>query len=182
MEISKKSLFLYIIIGILILMNVGSIATLWAWRFGEHSKPPIENMQSMDKNAPHQKGRLLFEKELNFSKQQLAEADKLRESHFSEMIRIGEEIRNCKDEITTLLSKPDSLKLKDLINKIGEKQKEGEYNNYDHFLKLRNLCDDKQKIKFDELLKEIFRPMHPEMMQGRMPNRPESDEPPPPLK
>jgi len=158
MEISKKSILLIVVIGILILLNVATLTTLWVSRCKEPGPP-----QMIDK-LPSPKGRLMFEKELNFSKQQLEAVDKLREEHFANVQNIMDDIRKNKDELFNLLKNPDSLKVLDLTGKIGTEQKEIELASFYHFQKIRNLCDDKQKVKFDEIFKEIINPgpPHPE--------------------
>lgn len=160
MEISKKSILLIVIIGILILLNVASLTTLWVWKF----RAPFPFPFPMNEKLPSPKGRLIFEKELNFSKQQLDAVDKLREEHFAGVQKIMDDIRKNKDELFALLKNPDSLKVNDLTGKIGNDQKEMERAIFNHFQKIRNLCDEKQKAKFDEIFKEIINPgpPHPE--------------------
>jgi len=162
MQISKKGIILGVIIAILILLNVVTIATMWVWKIkSPHPAPQTEMMHKPD-------GRSIFEKELNFTPQQLDSLDKYRKEHFESVRKYMDESKEYKDELFDQLKNPDNAKVQELISKIAEDQKNIEMETFNHFMKIRNLCDDNQKEKFSEIFKKI---LVPEPREKRMMNQ-----------
>jgi periplasmic protein CpxP/Spy len=156
MDFLIKSKILYIIIGILIVLNLLSLGTLWFWKSrGEH-RPPHMEQDHMKKD-----GKMFLTKELNLSKTQSDEIDKLRDEHFKKISPFFEDIHKLKDSLFALLPSKDSSKFVEIANKIGAKQSELELETFRHFQKVRDILDDTQKQKFDVILKDMVKPEGP---------------------
>ena len=92
--------------------------------------------------------------ELHFNENQREQFGVLFESHQQKMQTIkmrGKELHDLMfDElaITNESNKSDSL-----INLIGENRKSGEKELFKHLSEVRTLCNEKQKVKFDRIIK-----------------------------
>jgi Spy/CpxP family protein refolding chaperone len=165
MQISKKGVALGVIIAILIILNIITLTTIWTWKPAESRPAPQgEMMYKPD-------GRMVFEKELNFTPQQMDSVDKYRKEHFDVIHKYMDESKKYKDELFEQMKNPDNAKVQELISKIADVQKNIETETFNHFMKIRNLCDDKQKEKFSEIMKKILvpEPRDKKMMDGEMP-------------
>jgi hypothetical protein len=95
-------------------------------------------------------------KELGFNEAQTLQFDQLKEDHFTfvqpKMERIGELKR-------TLMNTLDRTKAKNLTFEIGKLEGEIDYLTFEHFAKVREICDDQQKQKMDEIKKRISQRM-----------------------
>jgi Spy/CpxP family protein refolding chaperone len=173
MDFLIKSKILYIIIGILIVLNILSIGTLWVWKIKDRHHPPPMSQSHMPKD-----GKMFLMKELNLSKTQSDEMDKLRDEHFKKVGPIVENIHKLKDELFAQMPLKDSNKSVEITNKIGAKQAELELETFNHFQKVRNILDDSQKQKFDILIKDIVKPEGPPPFPPGLPGE-HPDMPPP---
>ena len=163
MDLINKNKLLFVIIGILVILNILSLGALWLFRFkGPHHPPPQEEMH-MQMNQPPKDGKMFFEEELKLTKEQTEQFQKLRDEHFIKINTIQEDMHKLKDDMYNLLisKNPDSVKAAEIAGKISDKQKDLELATYSHFKKLRDLCTDEQKAKFDILIKEILNKMGP---------------------
>ena len=156
MDFLIKSKILYIIIGILIVLNILSVGSLWFWKVKDRHRPPNMSQQHMKKD-----GKMFMMKELNLTKTQSDDIDKLRDEHFKKVKLIFEDIHKLKDELFAQLPLKDSNKVIENTNKIGAKQSELELETFRHFQKVRDLLDDTQKSKFDIIIKDIIKPEGP---------------------
>lgn len=121
------------IIGGLILLNVFLVG--WQW-FGPRKHPP----------RPED----ILRKELSLTDSQMdAYRDLIRE-HRVIADPIEGDMLNLRKQFLNYEA-PDSTK-KALAEAIGKKQAEFEISLFDHFKKVRVLCTDQQKKKFDEVL------------------------------
>jgi hypothetical protein len=173
MDFLIKSKILYIIIGILIVLNILSVGSLWFWKVKDRHRPPNMNQQHMKKD-----GKMLLMKELNLTKTQSEETDKLREEHFKKINPILEDIHKLKDELFAQLPLKDSIKSFEIASKIGAKHTELELETVRHFQKIRELLDDSQKSKFDLIIKDIIKPDGPPPFPHGIPGE-HPDSPPP---
>ena len=150
----KKNIFLYILIGFLIIVNGFFL---------------FNYMGKSNDNKPQdpQRNRDFIVKELGFNKTQLEQFREHSEDHHETMMQLSEEIRNLKDNLFDKLT-DDSMNdatldsISSLICEI-EKQKDKEV--FTHFKMIQDLCNDKQKEKFKIILKDALR-------QGDQGNRP----------
>ncbi|MDD5361769.1 MAG: hypothetical protein PHN88_06525 [Ignavibacteria bacterium] len=160
MDFVKNKYGLYIIIGVLVIVNILTIGFLWLNRpngpAGVTLLPPPP--------------RLLLEDELSFSPDQVKKFEALREEHRNNVQKLGEEIRIYKDSLFDNVKTGDDAKAKIYASEITEKQSALELMTYEHFKALRGICDDKQKTKFDSLIKDIVRSM--EQQRNHLQNNP----------
>jgi protein CpxP len=133
-----------ILVIVLAIMNVSLLAVMWFHR------PPMG--EGPDGN-PRDRSRFLM-RELHLNEAQREQFDVLFESHQQKMEKIkmrGKELHDLMfDElaITNETNKSDSL-----INLIGENRKIGEKELFEHLSEIRALCNEKQKVKFDRIIK-----------------------------
>ena len=154
MQISKKGVIWGVIIAILIVLNIATLTTMWVWE----ARIPYSMPQRTMINKPD--GRKIFEKELNFNQQQMDSVDKFRKEHFDIVQKYMDESKKYKEELIEQMKNPDNVKVQNLISKIADNEKNIETETFNHFMKIRNLCDDKQKEKFSEIFKIIITNRH----------------------
>ena len=72
-----------------------------------------------------------------------------------------DKIRTAKEKLWNNLSEADtaSISAESISAEIGNDQKEIELVTFRHFQKVRELCDENQKKKFDEVIKEVINMM-----------------------
>ena len=179
----KPKLLTGIIIALLVL-NFGILAFMWFHISRLHRSlihenhdmpPPHEQMERFHSGPPagDVKGFLINELKLNPKQQE--EIEKLRVEHFNSVKQIKDDMRKNKDELYRLYSNSqmDTNRINQLAENISNEQKQIELNTFYHFRKVRDLCDDNQKKKFDEIIGEVLKMMAP------LPPLPNSSMPPP---
>lgn len=152
----KPKLLTIVIIGLFVL-NFGTLAFLWFHRApGPHPESMRQQMNGQ-MNGP----RGFLEGQLNFSEKQKDDAMKLREEHMKTMKAIRDSIHTLKDKLFDLIAvtPTDSPKVSALVQAIGDEQKQIELATFYHFQKIRALCDDNQKQKFDKIMKDVIKTM-----------------------
>ncbi len=79
-----------------------------------------------------------------------------KEDFFKTMKPLWSEIRSLKDSLYGNMEKgtADSISLK-LMNIIGEKSQQADSTMFAHFISLRALCTDEQKIRFDTIVPKL---------------------------
>ena len=102
----------------------------------------------------HQKPPHIFlYNELNFNESQLKEVMPFKDAHHQKMKQIDGEILQLKDQFFKSISENnkiiDSDSIADLIG-VNEAKKDKEV--FSYFKKIRSVCDDNQKKKFDEII------------------------------
>jgi Spy/CpxP family protein refolding chaperone len=133
-----------LLVVVLAIMNISLLAIMWVHR------PPMGEGAG---GSPRDRSRFLIH-ELHLNENQREQFDVLFESHQQKMEKIkmrGKELHDLIfDElaITNETNKSDSL-----INLIGENRKIGEKELFEHLSKVRALCNEKQKVKFDRIIK-----------------------------
>lgn len=150
--------FLKIIIVFLLLINLSTILFMWLHR-------------------PHREGEVrgFFEKELQFSPQQVDSFDVLKEEHRNNMEQLKAKSKQLHDAYFDLLKNPsvDTATVSKAALQLAMLKEQEEKVTFYHFQKVRALCNEAQKIKFDKIIKEAARHMGP----SRGPR--EEDGPPP---
>ena len=134
---------LVLLVAILLVANLGLMLYFFGFRHaqrtGEFPARPVTDF---------------IQKQLGFNPDQAARFQQLRDQHKAEVKPVIDEIKKLKDSLYSLLQKPqlnDTLAV-NLIDKIGEKQKEWGLMIFHHFQKVRAICDSSQLPKFDTLV------------------------------
>lgn len=178
MEPTTKNKVLYIVLAILVLLNLVSVGSMWMMRFCgrppmiekgmEHEMREHQGMQGPNGmhgqfGDPNQKdGRMFLARELNFTPEQSEKFVKLRDEHFASSKKVIEEMhKSMEDMMEQLKSKDNDAKVEEYANQTAAKQKELQMMAFKHFKSIREICDDKQKEKFDSILKDVARMMPP---------------------
>ena len=173
MNYFDKNKILTIAVVALIITNLGILVYLWYERTQNFNStdrmPPGERMQRPEGKPPQD--RMLSEggpkefliRELKLDEKQKEDYGKLVDEHRAEMKRIREKIRNEKDDMWKEISKPknENNSAERYAAEIGEDQKQIELITFAHFQKVRELCNDDQKKKFDEVIQEALKMMGP---------------------
>ena len=96
-------------------------------------------------------------KKLEFDEVQTAEFHKLVEAHKDIIKKKRQNIATTKDLLYKGL-KNEEFKINDsLVKKIADGVKEIETIHYEHFMEVKEMCNESQKIKFNELADELGR-------------------------
>lgn len=110
-------------------------------------------------HPPRKMPREVIIEELGFNENQISKYDVLITSHRSQINKADIHLRNLKNELYQLLNSDKDITLErdSLIAAINNIQKEIEYIHFEHFKDIKYLCSDEQKIKFEELSKNLAR-------------------------
>lgn len=119
-------------------------------------------------------------RKLGFTEAQQNAYIKLRNRHHDSMITLNARGRNLRAMFFDGLKKPDVKQQTDSIaSLIAANQKQIEEVTYYHFMQVRALCTDQQKVLFDNIIDEVLRrmsrPPRPDRAGGHG-----GDGPPPP--
>lgn len=120
-------------IMVLIILNISLIG--WQW-FGKRSEPP--------------RPQDILKRELQLTDVQMKDYVELIREHRKVADAIEYEMRQLKRNLFNF-SQPDSIK-EVVAQKISQVQQQLDIQTYMHFKKVRDLCTDEQKSKFEEVL------------------------------
>ncbi len=158
----------------LLVANAGTILFFWINR-----PPKIQTIKGSPRDF------LVHALELDSS--QLSAFQDLIEKHQSAVRALRREIGSAKEDLFQLLKQPviDEAQKKKNVEAITIKIQQLELLNLEHFQHVRALCNEKQKMKFDELLDQLaFLMAEPRTPGAGMPAPPPNEEghrlPPPP--
>jgi periplasmic protein CpxP/Spy len=165
--LAKKNLLLWSVI-ILILANIMMLATFFITRV---------------QKAPHpsQTPAVFIEKELGFDESQKQKFDDLRKDHHNQSEEIRRKINEEEDTLFSLLpnsSASDSAK-EQLIKQLAFNKSEIDRMTFDHFRKVREMCNPAQQKKFDVIIHDVIKMIAPQPPQR--PPGPPGRPPLPPL-
>lgn len=157
--------FLKIVVVLLVLINLSTITFMWL------NKPPRRDAVGD-----------YFAKELQFTAKQKEQFESLKQEHHNqvEALRLGNKEKH--DAYFYLLKNPsvDSATVKKAAAEILKIEERKELVLFYHFQKVRAICDENQKKKFDEIICEAARMMAPKPpREGQRPSRGEDGSPPP---
>jgi hypothetical protein len=99
-----------------------------------------------------------FEKQIGFTAEQSAKFQQLRDEHFENIRPYLKEVRIAKDSLFNLMRQPgvpDSV-IDKAAEQLAQKEKAQELQSFRHFRKVRELCNDDQKTKFDSLMRNMI--------------------------
>jgi len=164
----NNSKFLKIVILVLVLINLSTISFIWLHR-------PTKNEAVGD----------FFAKELHFTKNQIAQFEVLKKAHREAKESLRELQKKYQNAFLDLLKNPsiDSVTVRKAADKIMVLKESEELAVFYHFQKVRAICNEKQKQKFDEIIKDAARTIGANQNEGcRLPppRRFGEDSPPPP--
>jgi periplasmic protein CpxP/Spy len=137
-----KLKFVTAIAVVLLITNLGLVGFLF-----------LHGQRNMHPPRPDQ---IIIER-LQLTPSQKEQFYQLRDEHHSGVVRYRDSIRLIKKEIINGLKneQPDRAAMEADIEKISRLQQKIEGITFDHFASLRQICDVKQKILFDEFIEEI---------------------------
>lgn len=145
MAIAKNKVLL-IIVGVLLLVNLGVLLLFVNMKQGGRSRERVR--QGMTE---------VLEKKAGFSPQQLKAYQDLREQHWTKMRPLLSDMRTAKDSFYRLLYQPsvtDSA-LSRAADAIGVRQKAIDMQTFRHFQQVRALCTPEQRPRLDSLIHQV---------------------------
>jgi periplasmic protein CpxP/Spy len=145
----KKFNWLAVLVAGLVLLNIGLLGTVWLKK-----KPEAVS----EKFPPKHDARDLLISELELDSMQVKSFDSLRKDHFNEIRGYRDAMRDLKDDLFQAISKPDGSQ-DSIAAEIGKLQSKIELATFNHFAALRNICNEDQKEKFDEVIHDVLRSM-----------------------
>ena len=159
---SPRNKILVLIIAALLISNLTSLGFL-IWR-KDCVKKPAERGKSFSD---------YFEKQLGFTAEQVEKFHRLRDEHFENIRPYLKDVRTAKDSLFSLMRRPDvpDSVVEKAADNLAQKEKAQELQAFGHFKKVRDLCNEEQKIKYDTLINKMINRSF-----GRGPNRPASKE------
>jgi len=175
MEPTTKNKVLYIVLGFLVLLNIVALGSMWMMKCRERmppmgpgmQHPPMgpggPGMQHHPGMPPMMDGKMFLSEELKFTPEQKEKFNKLRDEHFTASRKLIEEMHKSMDDMMEQVKTKDGdAKAEELAVKSSSIQKELHLLAYKHFRSIREICDDKQKEKFDSILKDVTKMMAPQ--------------------
>lgn len=102
--------------------------------------------------APH---KFLF-KELKFNEEQLKIVEPLKQVHIKNMKSLDEEIKPLRKSIFKEVNNKD-FNIDSISQLIGVKESKKDQEVYNYFNQIYKVCDDKQKLKFNDFLKNAMK-------------------------
>ena len=146
MDYLRKNKLIGWVVLVLIIMNAVTLTMLWIGK----------NANNRQGKRPGAKDLLISE--LNLTKEQIGEVEKLRKAHFSSMNQLRGEARESRRDMHELWQTDGSEdKVSSLAKRLGEIQETMELQTFDHFSKIRELLDQGQKSKFDKIIHDVLR-------------------------
>lgn len=170
MKVDKTKLLTTLVI-VLLLMNITTLAGIWRmmdWKHFRLMPPP-----------PPSPKEFLIEK-LGLNEEQQLVFEELREEHFNQMSSLRNEIRQEKEALYDLLKNPviDTTASYKHFALIMSKEERLEKITFEHFRKLREVCNEEQQQHFDIIIDRVLQMvMHGPPQHG--PHQRELPGPPP---
>jgi len=174
MNFITKNKWLAVAFVLLILINIATLTALWWVK---------KSLQSEDK--PPQGGAIAFLiKELQLDSSQQQQLKELRDEHRSATQDTRKKNREAKETFFSLLSKENitDAEIDQAASVSVQYDAELAKITFDHFKKIKTICTERQKEKFDEIIHQVLRMMAgpqgpPPPRDGRRPG-PHADGPP----
>jgi protein CpxP len=168
---SKKILTLLVVL--LLIANVATIVVFW--------------LKKEENSAPLNGGPAKFiTKELGFTRAQEEKFRTLAQEHQEAIRPVRDELKDAKDNFFSLLSQPDLSEGAKLAaaKAVSTYTEQLDLITLNHFAKVRAMCNDEQKKKFDGIIKQVTQmmamPQHGPGPNGRPPMDGPHGMPPPP--
>ncbi|MCX6317558.1 MAG: periplasmic heavy metal sensor [Bacteroidetes bacterium] len=165
----KNKLLTWLVV-LLLVANAATIAFFW---LGRTKQPPgLQGSAARD----------FLVKELNLDAKQQEQFSEMVKEHRNSADQIRPQIRKAKEALFDLLKQPgvsDSLKLA-AAKQVSVQTEALDLLTFDHFQKLRSICNPAQQQKFDAVIHDIIRTMgqpRPPMRPGDRPGPPSGEGP-----
>lgn len=137
---------------IMVLLNIGTLATIWIIRPLFPFRHPIERRERVQH---------FLERELNLTAQQKQTFLELRRHHFQKSQEIMNNIHQLREHYFDLLESSDSaanqVEVDSIATQIGRLQAKMEENMFDHLEKMRELLTYEQQKKFTRVIEQALR-------------------------
>lgn len=149
MKIDKVK-FLTILVVLLLFINIATIAGIWKFI-------DPRNLRMMPPPPPGPKEFIISKLGLDETQQKIFE--ELRTEHFEQMSGLQEQIRAEKDAMYDLLKSPnpDTTQTYVHIAKIMQSEERLERITFEHFRKVRAICNEEQQQHFDAIIDRVMR-------------------------
>ncbi|WP_422107995.1 Spy/CpxP family protein refolding chaperone [Winogradskyella sp.] len=149
----KKQLPLYIFYVLLLFLMVVNGFFLFRY-LGESNQKDDKGLKEPNN---------FITKRLDFSEDQLKQFNALEVGHREKMTSISEQIRRSKDALFNNVSKAniDRSVIDSITSVIGDYEKEKDLEVFNHFRAIYNICNESQKAKFDDLIKDALHRRRP---------------------
>lgn len=150
MSTTNKNKSLVIVVIILLLTNIAMLAFILCNKPGGKRGPRGGDREAMVKT--------FLQKELGFSKEQMARYDTLNEQQKRTMKARFDELRSNRMEVYKVLGQQDfaDSALENAAVKLSDNQKDMELNLLNHFAAIRKIGTAEQQAKFDSLFYTIW--------------------------
>jgi len=141
MDFMASRRIVYTSLGILVILNLGLLGTLWWQNFRPQEKPEQESF---------------FQRKLNLTDEQNARFTELRREHFKASIPLVMQITSLKKELIaeSLKEKPDSRTIVMLSDRIGRSHAMLERNLARHFHNMSGVCTAEQRDSLKLILEK----------------------------
>src|SRR5688500_16491711 len=149
----EKNRFLKIIIICLLILNFGVLAFL-VWG---------NKRNRGDHHGGNMRGgpaKFIVE-ELNLDDKQQDQFNELKKEHQQQMRQLQDSIKTQRDLLPDAIIKGDNAVADSIAARIGHYQQRMEYLTYEHFVKVRGICNDEQQKKFKTIIQDILEMMGP---------------------
>lgn len=149
MKLNKVKLLTGLVI-LLLLINIGTIAGIWKL---------IDPSTLKLMPAPPIGAKEFIITKLDLNEEQQKVFEQLREEHFEEMKKLQANISNEKEAMYNMLKSenPDTTLTFIHIAKVMQNEERLERITFEHFRKVRAICNDEQKQHFDVILDQIMK-------------------------
>lgn len=156
MDPFKLNRRLLYVIGILVILNLATLVTLWLGR--PERQPPAGPERGSDQDQARI-GQLLRD-HLGFDQQQTDQYLKARQEHREQIKVLDDEIRELKRQMFSdvLRDYPEPTLSDSLLALTQKKQAIIEQLTFQHLLYLKRLCRPEQREKLSFLIQDLFRP------------------------
>lgn len=147
MSYLRNHKLLLLIIGVLLIANIGLLYFYVFSKPKKQTRPPMAN--------PIEK----VKKDVGLNDEQTALYDSLRSKQFKTMKPLFEDITKSKEEFFSLIYQPgvsDSV-LNAYAARIGEKQMALDMSTFRYFQSIKALCTEEQRPKMDSVIKQIVK-------------------------
>jgi protein CpxP len=162
---------------LMVALNIATLSAFWIIRDKRDGPPPAIRGGVAD----------FLVKELELDSAQKNQLEQLVEQHRRDMRGMRKGDRDAKDSFFALLKEPDidDDKLANAAAGISMREGMRDMHTFRHFQKVRALCNEVQKRKFDAIIQEVLRmsappPGGPGGREGHPPPPGEEHMPPPP--
>jgi Spy/CpxP family protein refolding chaperone len=158
------------IIGLLVILNLLTLSTIW---FQQFRRPPQTPPSQENRSETVQ---LFLQRELNLTDQQAQQFTTLRTQYLATSRVLMQDVMALRKTLTEEMfaTSPDTPKADQIAEQIGVKHAEVERLLFSHLLELKAVCEPEQQAKFQRLMQEIL-----DMMKSGDQPRPQEQSRPP---